>query len=131
MTGKYRPLVFRIGMALCAFIFLLFFARYASPLMPRENGWDAAFFRLVGQRMTEGCLPYRDFFDMKGPYLFFLEYISQMLIYGRMGAFLLEWVSLTLALLLVCRIFDRLGIRKYATRLLLMLPCLWMAAGTF
>ena len=118
-------------MALCSFVFLLLFARYTSPLTPRENGYDAAFFRLVGQRMTEGYLPYRDFIDMKGPYLFLLEYLGQLVVRGRMGAFILEWVNLTAALLVICRIFDRLKIRRYLTRILLLLPCLWMAAGTF
>lgn len=131
MTDRYRPVVFRALMAVCAFLFLLLFARYSSPLMPRENGWDSAFFRLVGQRMTEGCLPYRDFFDMKGPYLFLLEYLGQRIVYGRMGAFILEWINLTAVLLIVCHIFDQLKIRKYSTGMLLLVPCLWIAAGTF
>ena len=131
MTEKQKSLAFRVFMALCSFIFLLLFARYTSPLTPGENGYDGAFFRLVGQRMTEGYLPYRDFFDMKGPYLFLLEYLGQLLVRGRTGAFILEWVNLTAALLIVCRIFDRLKVQKYLTRILLLLPCVWMAAGTF
>ena len=131
MTEKRKAVLFRLFLALCSFVFLLLFARYSSPLTPQENGYDAAFFRLVGQRMTEGYLPYRDFFDMKGPCLFFLEYLGQLIIPGRMGAFLLEWVNLTAALLIVCRIFDRLKVRSYPLRILLLLPCLWMAAGTF
>ena len=132
MTGKQRSLALKYIFAISSsFIFLLFFARYSSPLTPGENGYDAAFFRLVGQRMTEGCLPYRDFFDMKGPCLFLLEYIGQLLVHGRMGAFLLEWINLTAVLLIVLHIFDQLGIQKFTIRILLLLPCLWMAAGTF
>ena len=43
-----------------------------TPLLCYSVGQDAAFFQLVGQGMTRGMLPYRDFFDMKGPYLFLI-----------------------------------------------------------
>ena len=67
-----------------------FFASNSSPLTPNFVGSDSAFFRLVGQGMTKGMLPYRDFFDMKGPYLFLIEYLAQLVSYGRLGIFIIE-----------------------------------------
>ena len=58
-----------------------------TPLLRYNVGQDAAFFRLVGEGMTKGMLPYRDYFDMKGPYLFLMEYLGQLLLPGRLGVF--------------------------------------------
>ena len=57
-------------LVLVAAVFLLACSRSTTPLLRFEVGQDAAFFRLVGQGMAQGKLPYRDYFDMKGPYLF-------------------------------------------------------------
>lgn len=89
-------------------LFLMFFSYMTSPLFPRAYGWDSAFFQLVGEGMTKGYLPYRDFYDMKGPWLFFIEYAAQILVYGRTGIFLLQCVSLGFVLFFCRRIY-----RKY------------------
>ena len=65
-----------------------------TPLLKYNVGQDAAFFRLVGEGMTKGMLPYRDYFDMKGPYLFLMEYAGQLLLPGRLGAFAVQCVCL-------------------------------------
>jgi len=86
---------------LCSFLFCLLFCSSTTPLRQYYNALDSDFFTLVGQGMTKGLLPYRDFFDMKGPYMFFIEYIGQLLHYGRSGAFLPEVVNLALCLILI------------------------------
>lgn len=43
--------------------------------------------------MTKGYLPYRDFFDQKGPYLFFIQWLAQIIWSGRVGIFILEVLS--------------------------------------
>ena len=55
-----------------------------TPLLKYNVGQDAAFFRLVGEGMTKGLLPYQNYFDMKGPYLFWMEYLGQLLLPGRL-----------------------------------------------
>ena len=89
-------------------LFLLFFSYMTSPLFPWAYGWDSAFFQLVGNGMTKGYLPYRDFYDMKGPWLFFIEYASQILMFGRTGIFLLQCISLGFVLFFCRQIY-----RKY------------------
>lgn len=88
-------------------LFLLYFSYMTSPLFPRAHGWDSAFFQLVGAGMTKGYLPYRDFFDMKGPWLFFIEYAAESVWYGRNGVFLMQCVWLCSVLYLCLRIFKK------------------------
>ena len=110
-------------------VFLLFFAYYTSPLSV-DVGYDAAFFRLVGQGMLHDKLPYRDFFDMKGPYLFLIEYLGQIICYGRIGIFIVQWINLTLVLIIIFRLFGYAGIEKTSHRVLMLLPCLWVLSIT-
>ncbi|MBO4939051.1 MAG: hypothetical protein J6C98_08670 [Oscillospiraceae bacterium] len=129
-----RGLLLRLPvLAAVAAVFLLFFSVSTSPLT-NEYGGDSAFFMLVGQGMTKGMLPYRDFFDMKGPYLFLVEYIGQLICYGRTGAFLMQWVHLTACLWIADGIFAMtLGRRRasFLWELALMIPWLAVAAVTF
>lgn len=108
---------------LIAFLFLLFASYFTSPLTS-IYGSDAAFFQMVGQAMTKGFLPYRDFFDMKGPYLFLVQYLAQLISYGRFGCFLMQLIHLTATLWFACRCI-RMGRQKRNlwVELLLLIPC--------
>ena len=115
-----------VVLGLAALGFLLVCSLSTTPLLSYEVGQDAAFFRLVGQGMTQGLLPYRDFFDMKGPYLFWMEYLGQRLIFGRLGVFLVQWVCLTASLVFAKKSLDLAFPEKgcpLLLSLLLMLPC--------
>lgn len=79
---------------LLAAVYCLIFSWYSTPLLPKTVGYDASFFRLVGEGMTKGYLPFRDFFDQKGPYLYFIEYLAQIIWPGRIGIFILEILSI-------------------------------------
>lgn len=89
-----------IPFAIVATLFLLIYSTTTSPLFPHLYGYDSAFFILVGKGMKDGMLPYVDFYDMKGPYLFFLQYLGQLICDGRTGAFIIQVVNLTAALIL-------------------------------
>ena len=84
-----RPIVY-----LCLFVastlHLLLFSLWTSPLYHAWYGCDASFFTMVGRGITEGLVPYRDFFDLKGPYFFLLEAVGQLLAPSRTGAFILQ-----------------------------------------
>ena len=115
-----------VVLGLAALGFLLICSLSTTPLLSYEVGQDAAFFRLVGQGMTQGLLPYRDFFDMKGPYLFWMEYLGQRLLFGRLGVFLVQWVCLTVSLVFAKKSLDLAFPEKgcpLLLSLLLMLPC--------
>ena len=117
-----------------ALVFLLLFAASTSPLAKNSWGYDSAFFILVGQGFSKGLLPYRDFFDMKGLYLFLIEYLGQKISYGRFGAFVMEWIFLTLSLTAADKIYCLTLKKKKASLLfegILLLPVLAIACATF
>lgn len=118
--------------AVISLLFLLCFSVATSPLTDYWGG-DSAFFILVGQGMTKGLLPYRDFFDMKGPYLFLIEYLGQVIWYGRNGIFLIQWVNLFVCLCIISRIFEMAchGCRNsFLWELLGVFGCLFIASFT-
>ena len=118
-------------LGLASFGFLSIFSYFTSPFTSCDNGYDAAFFRLVGQGMTKGYLPYRDFFDLKGPFLFFIEYVGQLLKYGRAGIFSIQWINLFFSLVIISRLFDLFRIGNRYLQLSLMLPLALIACFTF
>lgn len=130
-NGK-KGLALRAGtLAVVSVLFLLVFSIATSPLT-KYYGADSAFFILVGQGMTKGMLPYRDFFDMKGPYLFLIEYIGQLICYGRTGAFIVQCLNLFVSLWIVDCIF-RMMVDKpnFWKEMAMMLPWLLVASFTF
>ncbi len=135
MENKYAErrsaLMFHLLLCAVSFGFLAVFSFYTSPFTTCDNGADSAFFCLVGRGMTKGYLPYRDFFDMKGPFLFFIEYLGQLLSYGRWGIFLLQCLNLFLSLAIACRIFALYGVSGRRMQLALLLPLLYVASFTF
>lgn len=124
-------MVYYIVLCFASIAFLGIFSVYTSPLTKLQGG-DAAFFRLVGQAMTNGMLPYRDFFDMKGPYLFLIEYLSQLFCFGRFGCFIYQCINLFAILLILDRIhlIAAAGL-GYIKRFILLLPYAWIMAATF
>lgn len=128
------PLGLRAGIwAVVTVVFLLLFSISTSPLT-NEYGTDSSFFVLVAQGMTKGMLPYRDFFDMKGPYLFLIEYIGQLFRYGKVGAICVQCVNLFATLYVMDAIFlTQMGWskRNLAMELLCAIPVLLAAMVSF
>lgn len=77
---------------ICVFsiIYLTLFSLWTSPLYKDWYGCDASFFTMAGRAITEGRVPYRDIYDLKGPYFFFLQALGQFLCKERLGAFILQ-----------------------------------------
>lgn len=117
--------------AAVSLLFLLIFSASTSPLYHSYIGSDSAFFCMVGQGMMRGLMPYRDFFDMKGPYLFFIEYLGQIICYGRAGIFFLQWLNLTISAVFAIKILRLFDLGSNIHRLLLFLAILPLAAVTF
>ena len=111
-------------------VFLSFASYFTSPLTS-IYGSDSSFFQMVGQAMTKGFLPYRDFFDMKGPYFFLLQYLAQVISYGRLGCFILQAANMTVTLWFASRCI-RLGLKKCSIfmELLLLAPSALVLAVT-
>lgn len=126
MKKKEQGILWAVG-----FGFLLLFSYMTSPLFPYAHGWDSAFFQLVGAGMTKGYLPYRDFFDMKGPWLFFFEYFGELLCYGKGGIFLVQCLSMGVTLFFCRKIYTRyFGGKGIGKNLLVLVPMFVIMATT-
>lgn len=79
-----------IGLFIASTTHLFLFSLWTSPFYKLWYGCDASFFTLVGRGIIEGKVPYRDFFDLKGPYFFFVEALGQLMAHDRLGAFLIQ-----------------------------------------
>ena len=82
-------------------IFILVSASWTSPLFPEMYGYDSAWYSLMGRAITAGYVPYRDYFDLKGPALFFYEAFGQLFIKNRGGIFLIQCISISLTVILI------------------------------
>ena len=99
---------FYVSLFFLSAFFLLIFSLWTSPAYHNWYGCDASFFTMAGRGITEGWVPYRDFFDLKGPYFFFLEALGQLLCKGRSGAYIIQVFALFFALIFMiktCRLF--------------------------
>ena len=70
--------------------FLLVFSVTTSPLTPGFYGNDSAVFQLLGRAWKDGHLIYRDLFDHKGPVIFFIDMLGELLLPDRTGIFLIQ-----------------------------------------
>ncbi|MBR6007868.1 MAG: hypothetical protein IK056_02150, partial [Clostridia bacterium] len=111
-SGRGSGILFILALGLLSLAGLSLFSVTTSPLYPYSTGYDSLFFMTVGKGMTKGLLPYRDFFDMKGPYMFLIQYLGQLIWYGKTGIFLLQVMNLWLSLYIVSRIFALCGVKR-------------------
>lgn len=71
-------------------LFNLFFSFWTSPYYSHWYACDSSLFAMVGRGILEGKVPYQDFYDLKGPYLFFINALGQMIHRGRLGTFIIQ-----------------------------------------
>lgn len=118
--------------ALAGILLLLLASVSTSPLF-ESYGADSSFFILVGKGMKYGMLPYRDFFDMKGPVLFFYEYLGQLIpgVDSRTGAWIMQCLWMCIDIFLLDRIL-RVSNRSlgFFAELILLLPVMIFFAIT-
>lgn len=131
-SSKKSSWVYIALLFLISALFTLIMASSNSPAAPNYYGADSSFFSAVGSGMLRGRLPYVDYFDMKGPYLFFIEALGHW-IAGTTGIFILEIFNLFAVLLLIdgCA---RLLLGKdvgYIPRFLCQLPPLFFLCISF
>lgn len=74
-------------------IFLLLFSPYTTPLNP-YYGFDDNVFMIIGQGINKGYVPYKDLFDHKGPILFFIYALADLIRHGKIGLFILQIINL-------------------------------------
>lgn len=96
---KYREYLYGIFSTL-AFAFLTsYYTLNSSPQYLTLPKHDSSMFQYFGMAMDQGRVIYRDIFDHKGPFLFFINYIAEII--GNNGLFIVEFLFLFLFLFFV------------------------------
>lgn len=116
-----------IAIFIFSYLFLLVFSLWTTPLYKNWYGCDASFFTMAGRGITKGWVPYKDFFDLKGPYFFFIEALGQFIKYGRTGAFILQIVAMFFSMTLVMKL-SRLFVSWKKTFVVLFVFAFWHIA---
>ncbi len=112
--------------AVLAFIYLLLFSVYTSPLFPDYYLWDSPFFMLIGEMVSSGTQLYTGVFDDKGPVIFVVNALGYG-IGGRNGVFFLQWVFLIVDILIMKKIFGLFTDNKSLCRKLIFLTLIFLA----
>lgn len=115
-------------LALYALILLLWYSFTTSPLYNRI-GFDSEIFKVIGIGILEGKIPYRDLFDHKGPVIFFINALGQLIAPGRTGLFLLQTVSLSCAFVLIYKISRLFSSVKKSVAVVLLIGLFMTAFG--
>ncbi|MCR5848947.1 MAG: glycosyltransferase family 39 protein [Lachnospiraceae bacterium] len=101
--GKHAGLV--IASVLAGILFLLFFSGSTSPLSGNFYCLDSAFFQGVGKLMNSGYVMYRDIFDEKGPFMFFIEALGYSF-GGRYGVFFIQILFMSASIVMLKKCVD-------------------------
>jgi cellulose synthase/poly-beta-1,6-N-acetylglucosamine synthase-like glycosyltransferase len=102
---------------LAAFLVLTLFSMTVSFLYKGyliSNFLDSNFFQLTGKLILEGKVPYRDFFDHKGPFVFYIEALGY-LISPKYGMYVLALINLTFIFFVFQRTTDCFSLGRFAS----------------
>lgn len=99
---------FRVNLAIFAYVAtMMMFCANSSPLF-NATGNDSAVFRVMGRALTEGKVMYRDVFDHKGLYLYFINALGVILSdKSLLGLFVIECVFMFLCAKIVHAIVSK------------------------
>ena len=99
---------------------MLLAASWVSPMYKDAYGYDSSWYSMMGRAMTQGMVPYRDYFDLKGPAFFFIEAIGQFFYHGRPGIFIIECIAASISCIFIWKIC-RLYIKPWQTAVVFLL----------
>jgi len=79
-----------VGKIILSFLLLCLFSVGNSPFAIGCYGYDVSYYNVIGRMINAGRIPYRDFFDVKGPVFLYWQALGQKVSTDRWGAFILE-----------------------------------------
>lgn len=103
LNALFESKYFYIAMLPLAVIFVTIYSYSTSPFFVFE-GVDSCVFKSMGLAILKGKTPYVDFFDHKGPVLYFINALGQWLIPGRLGIWSLQILADTVVFAFLYRI---------------------------
>lgn len=96
-----------------AWLFVTIFSYTTSPLYSAwGNTPDSPIFQIIGKYWAEGAVPYKDLWDMKGPFVFIVNAMGYALIDNKVGVYLIQCVSLFLTIRVIYNSFALYFSRK-------------------
>ncbi|MCR5148956.1 MAG: glycosyltransferase family 39 protein [Eubacterium sp.] len=99
VTGKNREnIICFLLISAAAFFFLM-----RSPLHPwlgRDSGIDSSVYKTISLMMQRGFMPYKDSFDHKGPLIYLINYLGDVLL-GYQGVWMFEYIFLIVTFFLM------------------------------
>ena len=108
---KIGDLIESAAVIISGCIFVILASTWTSPVYKGAYGYDASWYSLMGRAIVEGKVPYKDYFDLKGPTLFFYEALGQLFIKDRGGVVLIQCISAGASAFLIYKL-----LRMYAGR---------------
>ena len=101
-----RKCYFDCVLLVIAWLFVTVFSYTTSPLFHVwGNTPDSPIFQIIGKYWAEGYVPYRNLWDMKGPYILFVNALGYALTGTKTGVYLIQCLSLFLTLAVIFRTF--------------------------
>ena len=93
------------GVAIVAMLFVTFFSYTTSPLYHSAGDTpDSPIFQIIGKYWAEGAVPYRDLWDLKGPFIFFMNAIGYWLTGSSLGVWLLQVLCMAVTIYALLKI---------------------------
>ena len=104
---------FIIGI-ICLYVVFMCFTTLGSSIFVNMMGKDSSVFYTIGRSMKSGLIPYRDLFDHKGLYIYFINYIGSLISDNyHIGLFLVETLFLIFCAYIIFKTISILDSNKW------------------
>lgn len=88
----------RVALSMLGILFVYFFSYSTSPLYPDYYGGDSAQFLTIGKAWMQGRIPYKEMFDHKGPFIFFIDMLGFMIAGSESGVAIIQSLFIIITL---------------------------------
>ncbi len=102
------------GLVLYSALIMLFCTK-SSPIYVLNDWYDANAYFTMGKGLMNGSIPYKDLFDHKGPFLYFLYGIGYLLNNnGFFGIFILQIIAMSINVVCAFKISEIYNLSRFA-----------------
>lgn len=106
---------------LLALIGLFLYSYSTLPFYVDMKGLDSSVFQVIGREWSHGSIPYIDFWDNKGPIVYFIDCLGYIITNNSLGIFIIQFIFLSITLVIFYNIF-LCKFSKKQSCLLLLIP---------
>lgn len=106
------------AIAMIVFLMLMVYSYSTSFLYDKPALGDAAIFMTIGKAWADGCIPYIDLWDSKGPIIFFVNYLGYSMLGSKIGVFTIQYICLLISAFSMYKLL-RIGYNQYVSLIIL------------